>query len=104
MSLRKLPARGKEMMLAEEKDIDIVRNGLTYVTRDSHSTEPHWHAKYPWAVDLVVLLNNKKAVEATFLRAEKLLSKEPEWKKAYTLQVHEMVNRRAAVKLSKDVL
>lgn len=35
---------------------------------------------------------------------EKQLAKEPEWKMAYASQVHEMVNHKAAVKLSKEVL
>ncbi|XP_065327919.1 uncharacterized protein LOC135933709 [Pelmatolapia mariae] len=93
---------GKEMTLTEERE--IVRNGLTYSTGDDHSSEPHWHAKYPWVEDPATLPNNRKAVEATFIRTEMKLSKEPEWKTAYAAQVHEMVNRRAAVKLSKEVL
>ncbi|KAL3991581.1 G protein-coupled receptor kinase [Sarotherodon galilaeus] len=95
---------GKEMTLAEEREMEIVRNGLTYSTGDDHSSEPHWHAKYPWVEDPATLPNNRKAVEATFIRTEMKLSKEPEWKTAYAAQVHEMVNRRAAVKLSKEVL
>uniref|UniRef100_G3NG64 Reverse transcriptase domain-containing protein n=2 Tax=Gasterosteus aculeatus TaxID=69293 RepID=G3NG64_GASAC len=43
-------------------------------------------------------------VEATFLRTERQLAREPEWKAAYAAQVHEMVERRAAMKLTKDVL
>lgn len=92
------------MTLAEEREMEIVRNGLTYSTGDDHNSEPHWHAKYPWVEDPATLPNNRKAVEATFIRTEMKLSKEPEWKKAYAAQVHEMVNRRAAVKLSKEVL
>ncbi|CAI5644747.1 unnamed protein product [Oreochromis niloticus] len=92
------------MTLAEEREMEIVRNGLTYSAGDDHSSEPHWHAKYPWVEDPATLPNNRKAVEATFIRTEMKLSKEPEWKTAYAAQVHEMVNRRAAVKLSKEVL
>ncbi|XP_023810653.1 uncharacterized protein LOC105357885 [Oryzias latipes] len=95
---------GKEMTLAEEREMEIIRNGLTYVTGDEHSPEPHWHAKYPWTAELESLPNNRRAVEATFLRTEKQLSKEPEWKTAYTSQVHEMIVRKAAVKLSKNLL
>lgn len=80
----------------------MVREGLTYVMEDSHSKEPHWHARYPWLQDPAFLPNNKKAVETTFLRTEKQLAKEPEWKAAYTAEVHDMVDRGAAIKLSKD--
>lgn len=95
---------GKEMSLAEEKEMEMVRNGLTYVNGDHHTPEPHWHATYPWTEDLASLPNNRKAVEATFLRTEKQLAKDPEWRLAYASQVHEMVDRKAAVKLSKEVL
>ncbi|XP_060783164.1 uncharacterized protein LOC132890373 [Neoarius graeffei] len=95
---------GKEMTLAEEREMEMVRDGLTYVAGDHHSPEPHWHAKYPWKEDPASLPNNKKAVEATFRRTERQLAKEPEWKVAYASQVHKMVSRRAAVKLSKEVL
>ncbi|XP_059209564.1 uncharacterized protein LOC131988465 [Centropristis striata] len=95
---------GKEITLAEERELEVVREGLTYVTEDRHSEEPHWHARYPWLEDPATLPNNKRTVEATFLRTEKQLSKEPEWKAAYAAQVHDMVNRRAAIKLSNNVI
>lgn len=92
------------MTLAEERELEVVRGGLTYVTEDSHSKEPHWHARYPWLEDPASLPNNKRTVEATFLRTEKQLAKEPEWKDAYAAQVNDMVGRRAAMKLSNDVI
>ncbi|RXN38926.1 gag-pol fusion poly [Labeo rohita] len=93
---------GKEMSLAEERELEIVKEGLTYVMEDKHSKDPHWHAKYPWIEDPVFLPNNKSAVEATFLRTEKQLAKDPEWKAAYSAQVKDMLDRRAAVKLSES--
>ena len=95
---------GKEMSLAEERELEMVRNCLKYVTGDDHCEKPHWHAKYPWAGDPTSLPNNRNAVQATFLRTEKQLAKEPEWKNAYASQVHDMVQRKAAVKLPKEVL
>ncbi len=59
------------MSLAEERELEMVREGLTYVLKDGHSKEPHWHAKYPWIEDPASLPNNRGAVEATFLRTEK---------------------------------
>lgn len=67
---------GKEITLAEEKEMEMVRNGLTYVDGDHHSPEPHWHAKYPWTEDPASLPNNRKGVEVTVLRTEKQLTKE----------------------------
>ncbi|KAB5567602.1 hypothetical protein PHYPO_G00234660 [Pangasianodon hypophthalmus] len=95
---------GKEMTLSEERELEIIRKGLTYVKADAHSSEPHWDTKYPWIEDPVSLPDNRSAVEATFLRTEKQLKKEPEWRVAYGAQVHEMVERGAAKKLTKDII
>lgn len=58
----------KEMTLAEERELEVMRQGLTYVTENSHSKKPHWHARYPWLEDAISLPNNKGIVEATFLK------------------------------------
>jgi len=47
-------------------------------------------------------LNNRKAVKAAFLKLEKRLERDPKWKEAYAMQVHDMVSRGAAIKLSRD--
>lgn len=95
---------GKEMTLAEERELEIIKEGLTYVKEDAHSKSPHWHAKYPWTEDAASLPNNRCGVEATFLRTEKQLMREPEWQTAYSAQIHEMVKRGAAIKLTEDVI
>jgi len=96
------PPGGKEMTLGEERDLEIIKECLTYVQADKHCGTPHWDAAYPWKGDPVTLPNNRRAVEATFLNTEKRLEKEPEWKAAYREQIHEMVSRGAAAKLTKD--
>nr|XP_017209463.2 uncharacterized protein LOC108181536 [Danio rerio] len=93
---------GKEMSLAEERELELVKEGLTYVMEDKHSNEPHWHAKYPWIQDPTSLPDNRRAVEATFLRTEKQLAKDPQWKAAYSAQVKDMLDRGAAVKLPES--
>ncbi|XP_036068500.1 uncharacterized protein LOC112152419 [Oryzias melastigma] len=95
---------GKEMSLVEEKELEIIKQGLTYVTSDCHSNSPHWDATYPWTVDPSCLPNNRKGVEQTFLRTEKQLNKQPEWKATYTTQIHEMVKRGAAKQLTQEDL
>ena len=94
---------GKEMTLAEEREFEIIKEGLTYVMEDEHSKSPHWDARYPWINDPASLPNNRSGVEATFLRTEKRLRKEPEWFAAYKDQIHEMVERGAAKKLTKEM-
>ncbi|KAM9744581.1 uncharacterized protein ACNS7B_011726 [Menidia menidia] len=93
---------GKAMTLAEERELEVVKEGLTYSEGDSHTDEPHWHAKYPWLEDPASLPDNRNAVEATFFRTERHLAKEPDWKAAYTEQVHDMLQRGAAIKLSEE--
>lgn len=95
---------GKEMTLSEERELEQVKSGLTYVAGDHHCEGLHWHAKYPWTEDPASLPYNRRAVEATFLRTERQLTKEPEWEVAYGTQVHEMVQRKAAIKLQREVL
>ncbi len=51
------------MTLAEERELEVVRSGLTYALVDDHSERPHWHARYPWVEDPATLPNNRKAVE-----------------------------------------
>ncbi|KAI7800929.1 gag-pol fusion polyprotein, partial [Triplophysa rosa] len=68
---------GKEMTLAEERELEIIRSGLTYVLKVF-------------------------GIQTKFLRMEKQLAKEPEWKVAYRAQVQDMLDREAAVKLSRD--
>lgn len=68
------------MSLTEKKKMKTVRNGLAYVNGYCPNPEPHWHAKYLWTKDLASLPNNRKAVEATFLRTEKQLAKDQEWR------------------------
>ncbi|XP_073797048.1 uncharacterized protein [Danio rerio] len=95
---------GKEMTLAEERELEIIREGLTYVEMDTHSTAPHWDTKYPWIQDPATLPYNRSGVEAAFLRTEKQLKKVPEWQDIYAAQVHDMLKRGAATKLTKQVI
>ena len=41
-------------------------------------------------------------MEATFFGKKRQLKREPEWQVAYAIQVHEMVERGAAIKLTDD--
>ncbi|GAA6082858.1 uncharacterized protein LOC108181458 [Tachysurus ichikawai] len=93
---------GKEMTLAEEKELEIIREGLTYAKKDSHSGSPHWDTTYPWIQDPVTLPYNRSGVEAVFLRTEKQFRMVPEWQGIYAAQVHDMVERGAAKKLTKE--
>lgn len=96
------PPGGKEMTLGEERDLEKIKECLTYMQADKHSESPHWDAAYPWKGDPATLPDNRRAVEATFRNTEKRLEREPEWKAAYREQIHEMVSRGAAAKLTNE--
>ncbi len=59
------------MTLVEKRELEIIQEGLTYVSEDDHVISPHWDTRYPWTEDPNSLPNNKSAVEATFLRTER---------------------------------
>lgn len=90
------------MTLGDVGDLEKIRECFTYVKADKHCETPHWDAAYPWKGDPVILPDNRGAVEATFLNTEKCLKRQPEWKAAYRQQIHKMVSRGAAAKLTKD--
>ena len=93
---------GKELTLEEERSVSKILAGLTYKRGDSHCSTPHWDAKYPWTEDPATLPPNRRAAEGTFRKTEERLQKDPKWGKAYAEQVHEMLQRGAACKLSSE--
>ena len=93
---------GKEMSLAEEKQMDIIHENLTFVEADEHSDQPHWDTSYPYCTDPATLPNNRSGAMGTFMNMEKRLEKESkEWRETYKGQVKDMVDRGAAVKLTE---
>ena len=99
------PPGGKEMTLAEEREMEMIRENLTFVQSDEHSNQPHWDTAYPYKINPESLPDNKRGAMATFLRTEKRLEKEPaEWRETYKAQVRDMVERGAAIKLSDKQL
>ena len=52
----------------------------------------------------VTLPNNRKAVKVVFLKSEEHFERDQKWSEAYARQVHDMVARGAAVKLSRAAM
>lgn len=65
------------MMLGEERELEKIKECLSYVLADKHSDSPHWDTSYPWIANPAVLPDNRQAVEATFRKTEARLAKEP---------------------------
>ena len=40
------PSGGKEITLAEEKELEIIKGGLTYKKGDAHTPTPHWDVSF----------------------------------------------------------
>ncbi|KAJ8347172.1 hypothetical protein SKAU_G00285730 [Synaphobranchus kaupii] len=38
---------GKEMTLPEERELEVIKKGLSYITKDEHCLSPHGDASYP---------------------------------------------------------
>lgn len=47
------------MSLANGKEPEIIRAGVTFKESDTHSDQLHWDAKYPWKEDPASLPNNR---------------------------------------------
>ncbi|KAF1394915.1 hypothetical protein PFLUV_G00006080 [Perca fluviatilis] len=90
------------MKLGEERDLEKIKDCLSYVLADKHSDAPHWDAAYPWKVSPAILPDNRRAVEAAFKNTEARLAREPLWKAAYGEQIREMVSRGAAIELMEE--
>lgn len=61
------------MTLVKERELEIIKEGLTYVSEDAHIT----------------LGCNMSILEATFLRTERQPTRELEWQVANATHVHE---------------
>lgn len=50
------------MTQSEERGLEIIRIGLSYIKADAHSCKPNWDTKYPWIED-PVSPNNRNAIQ-----------------------------------------
>lgn len=56
------------MTLAEERELEVIKGGLTYKKGDDHTPAPHWDAKYPWTVHPASLPNKQRCSPGLFLK------------------------------------
>ena len=95
----KCPIPGHTYSFQEEQELDLIREGLEY-----DSQKCVWTATYPWLVDRKTLPNNYESAVATLKACEKSLIKNMDWKKIYSEQIQDMINRGAARPLSQGEL
>ena len=63
-----------------------------------------WITSYPWLIDPHTLPNNYQTAYATLQRIEKTLSRDDKWADTYREQIHDIVERGVARKLSPQEL
>ena len=93
----KCPLVGHTYSFIEQQELDLIRRGLKY---DEEAR--HWTATYPWIANPANLPNNYKPVLATLKRVEQSLLKDPKWSQSYTEQIHDMISRGVARKLTEQ--
>ena len=89
------------MTLREEKEHDQIKDCLLFKPNgDNHTAEPHWDAKYPYLLNPNQLPGNFHAVKAVLYSTLRRLERDSSWKDIYGSQIKDMVDRKAARKLS----
>ena len=87
------------MTLIAEKEYELIKCGLVF----NHTTG-RWLANYPWIKDPRCLPNNIHFAYATLRSTEKILSKDPLYAETYQKQIHDMLERKVARRVSDNEL
>lgn len=93
----KCPLVGHTYSFVEQQELDMIKNGLTYVEENNH-----WITSYPWLVDPKMLPDNYRSALATLKKVERALERDPKWGSSYAEQVQDMITRGVARKLSEE--
>ena len=87
------------MTLIEEKELKLIKKGLTF---DSESGR--WIAKYPWIKEPSTLPENRYVAYATLKSTERRIKKNPLHEETYQRQIDDMLERRVAREVSGNEL
>ena len=90
---------GKDMTLIEEKEYDMIKDGLVF-----NQNTGRWLANYPWIIDPKNLSNNRDFAYALLMSTEKRLNKNQLHAKTYQKQINDMLERKVAREVSKQEL
>ena len=89
----------KNMTLLEEKELKLIKAGLSF-----NSKSGRWMAEYPWLKDPSSLPENKHVAYARLKSTETRLEKTPLHAEIYKRQMDDMLDRKVARKLSEQEL
>ena len=95
----KCPTVGHTYSFKEEQELKMIEENLTY-----DNGNLCWITSYPWLINPHTLPNNYQTAYATLQRTEKTLSRDDKWADTYREQIHDMVERGVARKLSPEEL
>ena len=95
----KCPTVGHTYSFKEEQELKMIEQNLTY-----DNGNQCWITSYPWLIDRHTLPNNYQTAYATLQRTEKTLNRDDKWADTYREQIHDMIERGVARKLSPQEL
>ena len=90
---------GKDMTLLEEKEFEIIKNGLEF-----NVSKGRYEANYPWIVDPKNLPYNRGFALALLKSTEKRMSRDPLHAETYKKQIEDMIDRNVARKVTEREL
>ena len=90
---------GKNMTIREEKELQMIEEGLQFDERSGR-----WQAKYPWVKDPGVLPENRHVAFATLKSTEKRLERNPLHAETYKRQMNDMLERKVERSVSDEEL
>ena len=88
---------GSVYSFKEQREFDIINEGLTYCKKSKH-----WFAKLPWKTGRDALAKNDAAAVKGLVSVENFVRKKPELAIELCEQLQAMIERRSAVRLSKE--
>ena len=88
---------GKDFTLKEERELQLIENGLVRHPK-------HWEVTYPWLRKPSSLENNRCVAESMLKSTEKRLLKDTELTITYQAQIVDMIDRNVAIKLTEEQL
>ena len=90
---------GKDMSLKDEKELELIEQGLKFDLE-----KKRWVASYPWLKNPSVLENNRDIVYKILLSTERRLLRNHEHASIYSRQIQDMIDRGAARKVTREEL
>ena len=90
---------GKNMSIKDEKEYDIIRSNISFNVETGR-----FIASYPWIRNREMLPNNRCVALATLNATERRLGRNDEYARLYSRQIEDMIDRKAARKVSEAEL